>query len=63
MYRQVELRNGASRLICWLEWDGRLKLGNVITLEEIPNVKWKIKAAYGNFLHTPPRTTWTVGGL
>lgn len=63
IYKQVELVNGASTMVCWLGWDTPLKPGMVITLEEIPDKKWKVRAVYKPVLTTHPRSTWKVGGL
>jgi hypothetical protein len=63
MYRQVEFWNGASRLICWVEYDGRLKPGMMIELKGIPDVMWRLKHIYKPILTTPPRSVWEVGGL
>lgn len=63
-YNQVELTNGASKLICWLELDGRVRAGTRLTLKEIPDVIWKVAAVYYKaVLHQSPRSTWKVGGL
>lgn len=51
-----------STLVCWL--DGKLRLGQSVTLEELPERKWTITHVYSTAmqkqeLHKP----WRVGGL
>ena len=63
MYRQVELRSGDSRLICWLEYSEKWKAGSVISLKEIPNIQWTVQVVYYMQVSTPPERRWRVGGL
>ena len=62
-YRQVVLEAENSSMVCWLPNDDRLRRGLVITLKEIPDVKWTVLAIYKQVLTESPRRTWRVGGL
>ena len=63
MMLQYELRDADNtQLVCWL--DQKLTVGTVITLEEMPDRKWRVQYAYNTpmdkqALHKP----WRVGGL
>jgi hypothetical protein len=59
-YELVDQDN--TQLVCWL--DQKLSVGTVITLEEMPERKWRVRVAYTTpvdkqTLHKP----WRVGGL
>lgn len=46
--RQVELKSGDTYMVVWLPEDPRLRAGTVLTLKEIPDVKWTV-----NFIFSP----------
>jgi hypothetical protein len=59
---QVELHQGQSRLVCWLESDPRLKIGAQVKLIGVEGW-WRVAARYSrSYLGTINRG-WKVGGL
>lgn len=58
---ELTLPDGTT-LVCWL--DRQLSKGQVVTLKEIPRVRWTVWTAYSeasekDALHKP----WRVGGI
>jgi hypothetical protein len=62
MYRQYQLKQGDSVLMCWLEHDAKLTRGTSLTLKNVPGV-WVVDQAYSMTTIDPPLTKWQVGGL
>lgn len=65
--RQYELRDKAgSVLVCWLEYDERLKIGTKLTLKGVSRV-WRVAQIYSETKQTLSdiefRRGWKVGGL
>lgn len=61
-YRSVELQSDDTQMVCWVDDDPRLKVGIVLTLREIPDVRWTVTAVY-NRQAEHQRRTWRVGGV
>lgn len=63
-YRQVELRavDAQARMVCWVDERPDLKVNAIVTLKEIPKVKWRIAYMY-DVQSGSQRRTWRVGGV
>lgn len=59
---QVELTKGESVMVCWLNWDDRLKYGRSVRLMGIPGW-WRITAIYAKHRLSDVKRGWKVGGL
>ena len=62
-YKQYELRDGDSRMTCWLKEAPAVKAGSLITLKHEPDRWWEVVAVHGPKQHEPPERFWKVGGI
>lgn len=64
VYRQYELKQGQSRMTCWLQSAKKLAVGTKLTLHgDAPRGWWTVIANAKIELPTPPDRRWKVGGL
>jgi hypothetical protein len=61
-YKRVELRNGETVKVCWLDLERRVISGHTITIEGDPR-HWLVTKVYDIRLDSPPRRDWNVGGI
>lgn len=61
-WRQYQLVQGDTMLMCWLESSAKLADGVRLTLKRVPGI-WTVVHSYAIELDDPPLTKWQVGGL
>jgi hypothetical protein len=62
-YRQVELRDGNTRLVCWVDDRPDLKPHVSLTLKDLPDVRWHVAWVSTMVQDQHQRRTWRVGGI
>jgi hypothetical protein len=63
LWRQVTLRVDDTEMVCWIPDDPLVSAGSVITLKEMPGIRWTVAHVYESTIDKHPRRTWRVGGL